>query len=51
MLVHELGVTVPPQQHAEIIEPGHDALKLHTVNEEDRERRLVLADVIEEGVL
>jgi hypothetical protein len=42
---------IPPQQHAEIIEPGHHPLQLHAVHQEDRERRFAFADVIEEGVL
>src|SRR4051812_49112596 len=51
VLVDELGVSIPPEQHAEIIEPGHDPLQLHAVDQKDRQRRLTLADVIEEGVL
>src|SRR6478735_585254 len=51
MLVDKLRVPVAPQEHAEVIEPGHDALQLHSVHQEDRERCLVLADMVEEGVL
>src|SRR5262252_6643519 len=51
VLVDQLRVSVTPQQHAEIIEPSHDPLQLHAVHQEDRERRLVLADVVEKGVL
>src|SRR6478609_3287917 len=51
MLVNELRMTVTPQKHAEIIEPGDDALQLHAVDEENRQRNLLLADVVEEGVL
>src|SRR5262249_55121388 len=51
VLVDELRVAVPTQQHAKIIEPGNDSLQLDAVHQEDRKRRLALADVIEEGVL
>jgi hypothetical protein len=51
MLVDELGMTIPSQQHAKIVKPSHDALQFNTIHKEDRERRLILADVIEEGVL
>jgi hypothetical protein len=51
MFVDELRVAVPAQQDAEIIEPGHDSLKLHAVHEEDGQRRLVLSDIIEKSVL
>ena len=51
VLVDQLRMPIAPQQHAEIIEPGHHALQLHPVHQEDRERGLVLADMVEEGVL
>src|SRR5947207_2436588 len=51
MFVDELGMTITPEQHTEIVEPGHHALKLHAVHKKDRERSLVLADVIEERIL
>jgi hypothetical protein len=51
VLVNKLRMTVPPQQHAEIIEPRHHALQFDAVHQENRERRFVLADVVEEGVL
>src|SRR6476619_3579521 len=51
MLVDKLRVPVASQEHAEVIEPGHDALQLHSVHQEDRERCLVLANMVEEGVL
>jgi hypothetical protein len=44
-------MSVPPQQYAEIIEPGYDALQLDTVHEKNRERDLGFTDVIEKGVL
>src|SRR4051812_49478013 len=51
VLEDEWGGPTPPQQHAEIIEPGHDPLQLHAVDQEDRQRRLTFSYVIEEGVL
>ena len=51
VLVDELGVAVPAQQHGEIVEPGNDALQLHAVYEEHRHRRLAFADVVQEDVL
>src|ERR1041385_1290677 len=47
VLVDELRMPTPPQQHAEIIEPGHDPLKLHAVDQKDRQRRLTFSDMIE----
>src|SRR5215469_1010137 len=51
VLVDKLRMRVAPQQHAEIVEPGDDALQLHAVDQKDRNRRLVLAHVVEEDVL
>ncbi len=51
MLVNELHLAVAAQEHTEIVEPGDDALKLHTVDEEDGERGLCLADSVKERVL
>jgi hypothetical protein len=42
---------VPPQQYRELIEPSHDSLELDSVDEKDRDRRLVLPDVIEKDIL
>ena len=51
VLVDELRVAVASQEHTKIIEPGHDPLQLDAVDEEYRERNLVLADVVEKRVL
>jgi len=51
VLVDELGMAVTPQKHTKIVEPGDDPLQLHTIDEENCERRLVFANVIKEGVL
>ena len=42
MLVDKLGLPVTPQQDAEIVEPGYDALELHPVHKEGRDRNLVM---------
>jgi hypothetical protein len=44
-------MTVAPQQQAEIVEPGDNSLQLYSVDQKDRQGRLGLANVIEEGVL
>src|SRR5690606_36021416 len=51
VLVDELGLAVPAQQHAEIVEPGDDALQLDPVDQEDRDGNLRLADMVEKGIL
>ena len=51
VLVDELRMAVAPQQHAEIVEPGHEALQFDAVDEKNRHRSLGLANVIEERVL
>jgi len=38
-------MAVASQEHAEVIEPGYNALELHSVHQGNRERGLVLADV------
>jgi hypothetical protein len=51
VLVDELGMPIAPQQYTKIIEPSDNPLKLDPVYEENRERRLVLAYIVEERVL
>src|SRR5262249_9264176 len=51
VFVDQLRVPVATQKDAEIIEPGHDALQLNPVDQEDRERSFVLSDMVQEGVL
>jgi hypothetical protein len=51
VFIDELGVSIPPQQHAEIIEPGHHPLQFDPIHEEDREGDFGLSYVIEESVL
>ena len=51
MLIYELRVTVPAQQHTKVVEPAHDPLELHTVDQKDCEGSLVLSYVVQERVL
>lgn len=51
MLIYELRVTVPTQQHTKVVEPAHDSLELHTVDQKDCEWGLVLSHVVQERVL
>src|SRR3546814_3005390 len=51
MLVDQLHVTVPAQQHREVVEPADDALQLDAVHLKHGDGGLGLADVIEEDVL
>jgi hypothetical protein len=51
MLIHELRMTVPPQENTKVVEPAHDPLKLDAIDEENGQRRLVLAHVVQERVL
>jgi hypothetical protein len=51
VLVDELDVPVPTQQQTKIVERADHSLQLHSIDQEDRHRHLVLADVIEEHVL
>jgi hypothetical protein len=51
VFVDELRVSIAPEQYAEVIEPGDHALQLDPVHQKDREWSLVLADVVEKGIL
>jgi hypothetical protein len=51
VLVNQLGVAIPPQQHTEIVEPGDDALQLDPVDQKYRQRDFVFPDVIEKSIL
>src|SRR5918998_1668444 len=51
VLVDELGVPVPAEQHGEVVEPGDDPLELHPVDQEDGHGRLAFANVVQEHVL
>src|SRR5690349_9912485 len=51
VLVDKLRMRIAPEQYAEIVEPGNDALELYAIDEEHGDRSLVLADVIEEDIL
>src|SRR4051794_14733676 len=51
MLVDELRMTVAAQQHRKVVEPGDDSLQFDAVDQENRDRRLVLAQMVQEDVL
>src|SRR5215211_1138323 len=51
MLVDKLRVSIAPEQKAEVVEPGDDALQFDSVDQEDRERCFCFSDVVQEGVL
>lgn len=51
MLVDQLRLRIAAQQKAEIVKPGDHALQFDTIHEEDCDWHLLLADVIEKGVL
>lgn len=51
MLVDELGMAVAAQEHAEIIEPGYNALQLDPIDQKNGEGCLALTYVIEKRVL
>ena len=51
MLVNELDLPVPFQQHAEIVEPGYNALELDPVHQKDGDGDLVLPDMVQKRIL
>src|SRR5882757_4341511 len=51
VLVDKLRMAVAAQQHREVVEPGDDPLQFDAVHQEDRDGRLVLAQVVQEDVL
>src|SRR5215211_1645483 len=51
MLVDKLGKTIATQEDAKIIEPRDDPLEFDPVDEENRHGDLLLAHVVEKGVL
>jgi hypothetical protein len=44
-------MSVTPQQHTEIVKPGHHALQFNTVHQKDGERYFAFSNVIEKSVL
>ena len=51
MFIDKLGVTIAAQQHTKVVKPGHDALKLDAVDEKNRQRYFLFADMIEKRIL
>src|SRR4051794_24690811 len=50
-LVDELGVPVSNEQKRIAVEPGHGALEANAAGQKDRDRHIVLAHMLQEGVL
>jgi hypothetical protein len=51
VLVDKLGMPIPSQQHAKIVEPGYHPLQLDAIDEKNREGDFCFTYVIKEGVL
>jgi len=51
VLIYELRMAVAPQQHTKVVEPAYDPLELDAIDQKNRQRRLVLAHVVQERVL
>ena len=44
-------MAVASQEHTKIVEPSDDSLQLHAIDEEDGERNLVFAHIVEKRIL
>jgi hypothetical protein len=51
VLVNQLRLTVAAQQHAEIIEPADDALKLDAIDQKYGQRGFRFADTVQKRIL
>jgi hypothetical protein len=51
VLIDQLGMAVATQENTEIVEGCHNTGQLHAVDQEDRQRNLLLANGIEEEIL
>src|SRR5690242_15871225 len=51
VLVDKLGMSIPPEQNGEIVEPGNDPLQFDAVHEKYRYGSLALANMVQEHVL
>lgn len=51
MFVDKLRMAVTAQQNAKIVKPCDDALKLHTINQENCKGYFLLPDVVEKCIL
>src|ERR1700761_9045655 len=51
VLVDQLGLAVPPEQDAEIIEPGDVALELYAIDQENGDGSFAFPDRVEKRVL
>src|SRR3954464_12618234 len=51
VLVDEVGLTISPEQNGIAVEPCHITLKPDAIGQKDRDQDLVLAQVLQHGVL
>jgi hypothetical protein len=51
VLVNQLGLGIPAQQKAEIVEPGYDTLELYSVHKKYGDRYFLLAHMVEKRIL
>src|ERR1044072_5247971 len=51
MLVDQLRAAFAPQEQREGVDPGDDALQLHALDEEDRDRELGPPEAVQEMIL
>ena len=51
MFLDKLGMTIPAQQQAEVVEPGYDPLKFHAIDQEYGHGNFLFSYVVEKDVL
>jgi hypothetical protein len=51
MLVNQLRMRIPSQQHRKIVEPGDNPLEFHPVHQENGYRRFILPNMVQKHVL
>lgn len=51
MLVDQLRMSIAAQEHAEVVERRNDTGQLDTVDEENRQRNLLLTNGVEKEIL
>jgi hypothetical protein len=51
VLINQLRLGIAPKQQAEIVKPGDNTLKFNAIHQEDCDWYLLLANVVEEGIL
>src|SRR5208282_2357984 len=51
MLIDKLRMMIAAQKYREVIEPGHNPLQFHSIDQKYCDRRLVLSNVVQEYIL